>query len=208
MQENNNQTGQEKTKVGFPSADETKKNGNGKVLFLVVIILLVLAGAVWYLLNRKEETIEFTNDSAPPVVNREPTLLEEKAVNKQTLKLQVLNGTGTPGDAGKLEKTLNELGYSEIATGNADNYDYKIAEVTFSSDFSEEYRDEILEKLNSLYSEVSVGSKSLGEYDAVLITATAKGAKATTTPKPTTNATPTIRVTTTPTTSLSVTPTP
>lgn len=205
-----NQSPSEKTRVGFPNANETKKSGNGKAIMLVIIILLILGGATWYLMSNKEETIEFTNDSVTPTITEvKPTTIDEKNVDKKTLKLQVLNGTGTPGDAGKLEKALNELGYTEVVTGNADNYDYKSAEITFASDFPDNYRDEILEALDKLYSDVTVGKESLGEYDAILITGTAVGSKAVTaTPKPTSNLTPTTRLTITPTVTRSVTVTP
>lgn len=201
--EETNQTGSSRTKVGFPDANETKKSGNGKVVLLVVIILLILGGATWYLFSRREETIEFTNDAITSVPVEQTPTPGKVMIDKSTLKIQVLNGTGTPGDAGKLEKAVNDLGYSEVVTGNAENYDYKIAEVTFSSDFPENYRDEIIQVLNGLYSEVKVGNESLGEFDAILITAIAKGAKTTTTtPKPTSSVTPTVRVTAT------LTPTP
>lgn len=204
--------GTDKTRVGFPSTPEPKKSGNGRAITLIVIILLILGGATWYLMSNREETIEFTNDSVTPIITEvQPTDVEERNVDKSSLKLQVLNGTGTPGDAGKLETALNNLGYSEVTTGNADNYDYKIAEVTFSADFPENYRDEILEALNKLYSEVKTGSESLGEFDAVLITGTLKGAKASTaTPRPTSGTSPTGNLTTTPTVrpTATLTPTP
>lgn len=198
---------QEKTKVGFPNASEPKKSGNGKIVILVVVILLILGGATWYLMSQKEETIEFTNDMVTPMTAEEtPIPMEEKKVDKSTLKLQVMNGTGTPGDAGKLEKALNDLGYSEVATGNADNYDYKIAEVTFASDFPENYRDEVLESLNKIYSEVKIGNESLGDFDAILITGSPKGSKSTVTPKPTTK--PTSNLTPTLSAKSTLTPTP
>jgi len=191
--QNDEQANTERTKVGFPDASESQKSGNGKVIFLVVIILLILGGASWYLLSRKEETIEFTNDSiTPAIVIETPTpeeVMEEKSVDKKDLKIQIQNGTGTPGDAGKLEKALNELSYSEISTGNADNYDYVAAEATFGSDFPENYKTEITDKLKSMYSSVEEGDASLGAYDAIIITGKAATSSfkvsATVTPTPT-----------------------
>lgn len=187
MESDNQST--DKTKVGFPDAKEPQKSGSKKVIFIIVVIIIILAGGAWYLLSRKEETIEFTNDSITPFISEStPTPIEEEVVEKDTLKVNILNGTGTPGDAGKLETALNELGYSEIEAGNADNFDYTSAEVTFSSTFPENYKAEIMEKLAKMYSEVKDGSETLGSYDVVIVTGTSGSS---TTTKATATVTPT-----------------
>jgi len=202
--EEENQKEIEKTKVGFPAASEPQKSGNGKVIVLIVIILLILGGATWYLLSRKEETIEFTNESITPVETREtPTPVATKSESKSGLSIQIQNGTGTPGDAGKLEKALNDLGYSETSTGNAGSYDYDDAVVVFSADFPETYKSEILKSLSQMYASVQEGGVTLGDFDAVVITGKAKSTKATT-------ATPTAKITQTakPSPSITLSPTP
>jgi hypothetical protein len=205
MQENL-QDQSERTKVGFPQANESKKSGNGKVLFLIVIILLILGGTTWYLMSSREETIEFTNDTVTPFATQEtPTPIGEEKVDKDALKIQIQNGTGTPGDAGKLEKSLNSLGYTEISTGNASNYNYEAAEVTFGSDFPENYKEELMDALRSMYSSVEEGNASLGDNDAVLITGKAKGSSnATLTP----TSRPSVTITPTRSSTITVTPTP
>ncbi len=43
---------------------------------------------------------------------------------KETLRVKILNGAGTPGIASTAKKLLSDGGFKEIVTANADNYDY------------------------------------------------------------------------------------
>lgn len=43
----------------------------------------------------------------------------------KTLTIQVLNGSGTKGEAGKVASLLKAAGYSISSTGNADTFDYQ-----------------------------------------------------------------------------------
>lgn len=45
------------------------------------------------------------------------------------IKIQVLNGGGTPGSAGKAKTFLEEKGYTVAATGNTEEYTYKKTEI-------------------------------------------------------------------------------
>lgn len=46
------------------------------------------------------------------------------ATTGKSLQVQVLNGSGTPGEAGKAATLLKNAGYSITSTGNADTFDY------------------------------------------------------------------------------------
>ena len=46
-------------------------------------------------------------------------------LDRSTLKVEVQNGSGTAGVAGKGSDILKGYGYNVVATGNADNYDYQ-----------------------------------------------------------------------------------
>jgi hypothetical protein len=45
--------------------------------------------------------------------------------DKASLTIQVLNGSGAAGAAGKMATLLKTLGYTKVTTGNADAYTYK-----------------------------------------------------------------------------------
>lgn len=67
------------------------------------------------------DAVQFT-----PEPTREPTPTEAPiAVAKEELKIRVLNGSGTSGVAGKVATLLKEAGYTDVSTGNADEYDYE-----------------------------------------------------------------------------------
>lgn len=44
--------------------------------------------------------------------------------DKETIRIKILNGAGTPGIASTAKSLLSDGGFKEIVTANADNYDY------------------------------------------------------------------------------------
>lgn len=50
-------------------------------------------------------------------------------IKKDTIKVKILNGSGTPGKAGDVKTVLKEKGYQDIVTGNADTFDFEITEI-------------------------------------------------------------------------------
>lgn len=50
-------------------------------------------------------------------------------IKKDSLKVKILNGSGTPGKAGEVKTVMKDKGYSDIVTGNADTFDFEITQV-------------------------------------------------------------------------------
>jgi hypothetical protein len=50
-------------------------------------------------------------------------------IKKDSLKVKILNGSGTPGKAGDVKTVMKEKGYQDIVTGNADTFDFEITEI-------------------------------------------------------------------------------
>ncbi len=50
-------------------------------------------------------------------------------IKKDTLKIKVLNGSGTVGKAGDVKTVMKDKGYQDIITGNADTFDFTITEI-------------------------------------------------------------------------------
>lgn len=63
-----------------------------------------------------------TKPSPTPAPSATPT--PTPSYDKETLRVKILNGVGTPGIAGTAKKLLSDGGFKEIVTANADNYDY------------------------------------------------------------------------------------
>lgn len=193
--------------------ERKEKKGKGKKVLIIFFILLLLAAlgvGAWYVLSEPQVEIdEVTSElsvSPTPSPSPSPT---SAPIQREEIKINVLNGTGISGEAGLLQDELEDLGYSDIEVGNADETDYEATQVTFSDKLSEEAVEEILEKLKEMYSEVEDDvSISIEDYDIQIITGLRKGV----TPKPTAakaTATPTSSASnTTPTDSVSATTTP
>ncbi len=58
-----------------------------------------------------------------------PTATPTPAIKKDTLKVKILNGSGTPGKAGDVKTVMKDKGYKDIVTGNADTFDFELTEI-------------------------------------------------------------------------------
>ncbi len=189
--ETTQETGSELSKktVGFP---ELKKDrGNlAKVLFLIIVGILILVVGINLL---KTKGVKLSLSPTPtlqptpsPYFVASPTPTVE--VSRERIRIQVLNGTNIPQQAAKVKGELERLGYSDIEIGNAESQNYTITQVTFSPDVHQLLKDEILQKLESLYAEVKVNTSAIRGFDIQIITGYPKGYS---TPTPTTLASPT-----------------
>ncbi|OGG19885.1 hypothetical protein A2721_03245 [Candidatus Gottesmanbacteria bacterium RIFCSPHIGHO2_01_FULL_47_48] len=70
---------------------------------------------------------------------------------KSEVKIQVLNGTGTPSLAGKVKDELTKLGYSQIETGNAASPSAEATLVIFSENFPDPIKEEITTLLQKMF---------------------------------------------------------
>jgi hypothetical protein len=68
--------------------------------------------------EKAETTITPTTKAVNPVD-------QSSGLDRSTLKIEVQNGSGEVGIAGKGADVLKALGYGISSTGNADNYDYQ-----------------------------------------------------------------------------------
>ena len=58
-----------------------------------------------------------------------PTATPTPIIKKDTIKVKILNGSGTPGKAGDVKAVMKEKGYQDIVTGNADAFDFELTEI-------------------------------------------------------------------------------
>ncbi|MFA6016708.1 MAG: LytR C-terminal domain-containing protein [Patescibacteria group bacterium] len=189
-----------------------QKKGN-KMLPMIVVGAVLLAGIIGsYLLLKQPKKEEVKKDVI--VEQKVPTPTEKPKIDKATVKIQVINGTGTPGQAGVVVKALVDAGYTSdnIKTGNAEKFDNTTTSITARDNFEEIVTDieNVLKPTFDKFTVVSPNLDSISEFDIVVVT----GGKAFEAPTPTKSATssvsPTSSVTTTPTSTptLTLTPTP
>ena len=145
----------------FTSLDDIQaqpeQKNNKKIVFIVLAVVIVLgaAGGGFYFYNKKKSAPEIQSEteteqivvspaSEPVEPSPATTPLERK-----DLAIQVLNGSGIAGKAGKMKDFLEEAGYEEIDTGNAETYDYEEAEIAVkenAKDYLEMLTDDLSEK--------------------------------------------------------------
>lgn len=176
----------EKTPVSFP---ELKKKGNDSPLGLVIIIvvLALILGSGGFLLYANKDSLPFISASPTPtptplLLRASPTPIEESVftptpepvkadtVDKDTISINVLNGTGIAGEAKVMRDYLVTLGYSDIAVGNASRQDYVVTEIIYSTNVPEALINELVSGLQKKYQEVKSkkGIPSKGDIEIIV----------------------------------------
>lgn len=170
--------------------DYPKQKGKktiGLVLFL--ISLVIVGGAVFYFVSLQKGAGQKEEKKSPePFVVQKtevlPTPTEEAkteaVVDKKSISISVLNGTGITGEAAYLQDKLENLGYTNVKVGNASKQDYEETVVKFSSTLSKSAIDEITTELNKIYKSVKTQTGSTGSFDVEITTGLRSGQ----TPKP------------------------
>lgn len=234
-----NQKEEESFEQDFPSMEPTeqqptqtfatsdfspsRKNTNAKTIVWIVLIVLglgaLVGGGIYFYKTRTagNQTTPSETVSAPT-----PTPTSAQEVNLAEYNIQVLNGSGIAGEAGKVKALLEKAGFEDFEVGNAKTYDYTDTEIRIMSDTPDKVYDAVEDALTDGGYSVKKGTTLSVDSDFdIVITVGSKrvgGAAtvATPTPKPKTSTpsattatpTPTKKPTTTPTPTKSTTPTP
>ncbi len=189
----------------------------GLVLFL--ISLVIIGGAVFYFVSLQKgaekseekktpEPFVVQQDEIIPTPTEEAKKEEEEVVDKKSISIFVLNGTGITGEAAYLQDKLENLGYTNVKVGNASKQDYEETLVKFSSTLSKSSVEEITKELNKIYKSVKTQTGGTGSFDVEITTGLRSGQTPKPTALPTTSPTSTPKATTTPVPTKSPSPTP
>ncbi len=184
-----------------------KKKPTALIVVVIIVIAVVASGIVLFRRQNKNSQSQ-SNVSLTPT--QEPSATPTPKIDKQTVKIEVLNGTGTPGQAASAVKALENAGYNagNIKTDNAASYDQSVTTIATKAEFAG-ITDDIKTALGSTFDTITVDSSQLGNdsaYDVVITT----GGKIYETPTPaeTPTITPTGNPTNTPTPTANPTNTP
>lgn len=160
----------EEVPISYPVQQKNRKKIN--LAIVIGIVLVLVAVFVGITTARQPKKTEVQKDL---VVEKEaPTPTVKPKIEKSSVKIQVVNGTGTPGQAGVVVKALEEAGYStdNIKSGNAEEFDTLTTTITGRADFEEIIKD-IQALLKPTFDEITVKSSNLGEnseFDIVVVT--------------------------------------
>jgi len=161
-----------------------------KKLFIGVLILsLSIAAVVLVMLldlgiKRDYDPVQEENSPLPSEIVEEATSSEEiilpvydaseDEIDKQNLKIQVLNGTGVAGIASTFKEVLLGNGFENIDVGNADVQSYTITLITYLDSVNDNLVNEINDLLEEEFLEISFNKVSSGEinddYDIIITT--------------------------------------
>ncbi len=153
-----------------------------KTLLAVLGILLIAFSAVLTLtafgiiknpfLNKAEIKPDSAQESQPNGISNENVPAEIASVPKENLKIQVLNGSATEGQASKIKKRLEALGFTNIETGNSQTTNNIQTTVSYSENVDESTKALLQSELETILLEVKVegDSKINPDYDILIIT--------------------------------------
>lgn len=172
---------------------QPRSGGRKRIISIILVVvggLLIIGGGVFFF-TRGQGEVNMVSPSPTPSEEL-PSPSPEPELKREDLKLQVLNGTGKAGEAGKAKAFLEGLGYANVEVGNADSFDYRQTEIRIKA--SKEAYSGLLEGDLSGEYELARSTKTLSEdseFDAVVVIgAPAPSPTPTPTPTPTPEATP------------------
>lgn len=154
-------------------------------IFLLIFILTAVIGFFGFnyfsnkplilLIKKEDKSVKKEMPSSPEPTKSHslsptPTIKETLKLNRQDLKIQVLNGSQIAGIAKKTKIMLEKLGYQKIDIGNAENSDSKETEISLKND-KKDYFDLLRNDLKGSYKISSQAGelKQGSDYDAVVI---------------------------------------
>ena len=191
------------TTLPYSGQQRTSKEKKTIVVTIVVIVAVLIGGILIFRQPKKTDQTKGVS-----VENKQPSPTEKPKVDKKSVKIQVLNGTGTPGQAGTAVDALENAGYDpdNIKSANAEEFSTTDTTITAKEGFDDVARD-IKEALKETFDEININSTALddtSEFD-IVVTTGGKKYEEETTPTPTDSTT---SPTETPTPTPTVTPTP
>ena len=162
-----------KTSLEIFSPEEEKPNYLWIIIPTALLVGALVGGLITYFsglsrLNSQNQTPVPTAVSTPETVAT-PAPESKTDIKRSDVKVQVLNGSGTSGLAGKAKTYLEGLGYKDVAVGNASSSDFAETEIQIK-DSVKGFLDTITTDLSKNYT-VSKETKVLtasSKFDIVI----------------------------------------
>jgi hypothetical protein len=140
---------------------EVKKKGQGffkifLIILTIISLLVVIAGGIYfYQKNIANKTVP-ANETKVTKVTETPTATPTKAPETENLdyskySLQILNGSGVPGEAGKAKDLLADYDFKTVVAGNANSYDYEKTVISLKEGVPDQVFTDLSKTLDSTY---------------------------------------------------------
>lgn len=162
-----------------PDTTKVQEKGgsfNWKAVFIglfVVALIGALVGGIYYYrtsLGQPAAPDTPTAETGTATDTSPSATPSPEELKPSDYSLQVLNGSGIAGEAGRAEDLLTEAGFENVDTGNAGTYDFEETQVSLKAGVNELLFEKIKEALSSGYV-VEMSENTLEDsssYDAVI----------------------------------------
>lgn len=170
----------QKVKEDGEEHQETNHKSLPKQIILLVICLIFLLGAILFALNqshllpfaaKQNNTPIRTAPTTVPKLTPTPTSSSSATQKIDNLTVQILNGSGIPGQATEMKDKLTAGGFKNITTGNSGSTGSSATKVTFSKSVSKSTQSALITILNQIFSTVETNSSSSSsEFDISIVT--------------------------------------
>ncbi len=132
---------------------------------ILVVVVLIISRQIWF--PSDDSQLDPTASTTTTVI---PTATP--TINFDSLKIQVLNGSGISGEAAKVTGLLSQNKFKIADTGNAINYDFVKTEIKIKKSIPNSVTDLLLKSLEKEYIATISATKldDSDEYDIKIIT--------------------------------------
>lgn len=160
------------TTLPYSNQQGSSKKKKTKIIGILLVLTVIIGGL--FILRQPKKTDQ---TKVGVVENKEPSPTEKPKIDKKTVKIQVLNGTGTPGQAGTVVEALKEEYNSDnIETGNAEEFNTTVTTITAKDGFNDVAKD-IKDVLKATFDEINIDSTPLDKTSKFDIVVTTGGEK-------------------------------
>lgn len=118
-------------------------------IFLGIVIIGLIGGGYYFWQSTNSTATPETEITPTP--EREATPTPEEDVEKDAFSIEVRNGSGIAGEAGRAQELLEGEDFNVTGTANADNYDYEETVIQAGDDVPDAWIDELIAALEQDY---------------------------------------------------------
>lgn len=160
-----------------------KAESNRRLYIMLVIffILIAILGALFYIRRKPKKIVKRTpvTNISPitaiptiiPTIQEETISSSEGSLAKERISIQILNGSGIPGQADTMKQSLEGKGFNNITTGNANGAQSNRTLIIFKKEVDENSRNEITKAIKLYLDDYLVQEKEDIDSDVLIITA-------------------------------------
>jgi outer membrane biosynthesis protein TonB len=178
----------DKAKPEVESETDQNKPPSDKIPFWILFIAFLmglalgagLIGGIFYYRTKVENAPPNQEKQLPSSQiedtsqNSSPTPQAQEENNLSSYSVEILNGSGIKGEAGKVEGLLSDAGFSDTTASNASSYDYTDTQVALKAAVPDEVFTKIEETLSTYKIKRVDDLGDSSKYDVVITVGSSK----------------------------------